>query len=185
MPTAISSARSTAVLKRKSVFRVRQRPQTCSICGRDRRTDPCPHHNGQTYGGKQCHTVLDGITDAYEWSFVAIPAQREAGVTKHFQDSSHTTARCQMLESELRESRALVRQAEELMRQDIIRLRFLVEGKTEQDAVAKAAAGMDLGELCAFRETLRTRQRRGMPYTARSIGTDADRKQGVSALTGR
>lgn len=134
--------------------------QTCSICGRDRRTDPCPHHNGQTYGGKQCHTVLDGITDAYEWSFVAIPAQREAGVTKHFQDSSHTTARCQMLESELRESRALVRQAEELMRQDIIRLRFLVEGKTEQDAVAKAAAGMDLGELCAFRETLRTRQRR-------------------------
>lgn len=29
-----------------------------------------------------CHAVLDCPTDAYEWSFVAVPAQREAGVIK-------------------------------------------------------------------------------------------------------
>ena len=31
--------------------------------------------------------ILDDITDAYEWSFVAVPAQVNAGVTKRFTDS--------------------------------------------------------------------------------------------------
>ena len=31
-----------------------------------------------------CHVVLNQPTDAYEWSFVAVPAQREAGVIKMF-----------------------------------------------------------------------------------------------------
>lgn len=32
-------------------------------------------------------TVLSDATDAYEWSFVAAPAQREAGVVKHYDSS--------------------------------------------------------------------------------------------------
>lgn len=55
----------------------------CSVCGKDSRI--CGHRKGEIYDGKLCYTVLDGITDAYEWSFVAVPAQIEAGVIKQFE----------------------------------------------------------------------------------------------------
>lgn len=55
---------------------------TCSVCGADRRKDPCRHRPGERYEGKLCHTVLDDPADAYEWSFVAVPAQPRAGVVK-------------------------------------------------------------------------------------------------------
>lgn len=57
---------------------------TCSICGGDRRKDRCEHILGKEYKGKKACSVLDDITDAYEFSFVAVPAQRGAGVTKAF-----------------------------------------------------------------------------------------------------
>lgn len=52
----------------------------CSICGQE--LDHCGHKKGQQYDGKLCHGVLTGAADAYEWSFVAVPAQRQAGVVK-------------------------------------------------------------------------------------------------------
>lgn len=56
----------------------------CSVCGADRRTAGCDHSKGHTYNGQLCHDVLSDARDAYEWSFVAVPAQRAAGVTKAF-----------------------------------------------------------------------------------------------------
>lgn len=57
----------------------------CSVCGKDMRDGVCGHVPGREYDGKFCHAVLDGITDAYELSFVAVPAQVGAGVTaKHY-----------------------------------------------------------------------------------------------------
>ena len=53
----------------------------CSICGEELRT--CPHEKGAEYGGRRCWAELVRATDAYEWSFVAVPAQRNAGVMKH------------------------------------------------------------------------------------------------------
>ena len=58
----------------------------CSICGADRRTEPCGHVPGERYGGTRCCTVLEDPLDAYEWSFVAVPAQREAGVIKSYEE---------------------------------------------------------------------------------------------------
>lgn len=55
---------------------------TCSVCGADLRKEGCAHKKGKSYEGRVCHTVLSEPTDAYEWSFVAVPAQRAAGVTK-------------------------------------------------------------------------------------------------------
>lgn len=55
---------------------------SCSICGTDHRSRPCEHVKGKYYDGKRCHFILDEPTDAYEWSFVAVPAQKGAGVTK-------------------------------------------------------------------------------------------------------
>lgn len=56
----------------------------CSICGKDVMREGCEHRKGKSYGGKVCYHTLTDPTDAYEWSFVAVPAQREAGVTKSF-----------------------------------------------------------------------------------------------------
>lgn len=56
----------------------------CSICGKSHRDLDCEHRPGTTYGDKLCHLILDDPRDAYEWSFVAVPAQRGAGVTKAF-----------------------------------------------------------------------------------------------------
>ena len=52
----------------------------CSVCGENR----CNHIPGKNYNGDICYKTISGITDAYEWSFVAVPAQRNAGVTKSF-----------------------------------------------------------------------------------------------------
>lgn len=57
---------------------------TCSVCKKDRRKSNCNHINGKSYDGSLCYTILDDITDAYEFSFVAVPAQKEAGVIKAF-----------------------------------------------------------------------------------------------------
>lgn len=56
----------------------------CSICDTDNAKNYCPHMPGRVYEDKQCHFILDGIKDAYEVSFVAIPAQKNAGVTKSY-----------------------------------------------------------------------------------------------------
>ena len=55
----------------------------CSICGENiHDRSRCAHEKGREYDGKLCWADLVGATDAYEWSFVAVPAQREAGVMK-------------------------------------------------------------------------------------------------------
>lgn len=64
----------------------------CSICGTKFRynwqTDKylCEneHFKGNIYDGKMCVGDLTDPKDAYEVSFVAVPAQRGAGVTKDF-----------------------------------------------------------------------------------------------------
>ena len=58
------------------------RETKCSVCGED--IAVCPHQKGETYGGRLCCGELTEPVDAYEWSFVAVPAQREAGVIKSF-----------------------------------------------------------------------------------------------------
>lgn len=52
----------------------------CSICGA--LYGSCEHRKGVTYDNSLCLAVLSAPADAYEFSFVAVPAQREAGVLK-------------------------------------------------------------------------------------------------------
>lgn len=60
----------------------------CSICGVDNTKTYCPHWPGRTYekdGHLQlCTYTLDGARDAYEFSLVAVPAQKAAGVSKSY-----------------------------------------------------------------------------------------------------
>lgn len=57
---------------------------TCSICSKDMKHHECNHIKGKYYGKNLCHGILSSANDAYEWSFVAVPAQKNAGVTKTF-----------------------------------------------------------------------------------------------------
>ncbi len=60
----------------------------CSICGVDNMKSYCAHWCGKEYetqdGKKTCYFTLDGAKEAYEVSFVAVPAQPRAGTTKNY-----------------------------------------------------------------------------------------------------
>lgn len=60
----------------------------CSICGTDNAKAYCRHYPGRSYekeGGAQiCTFTLAGARDAYEFSLVAVPAQKAAGVSKSY-----------------------------------------------------------------------------------------------------
>ena len=55
--------------------------RVCSGCGQN----GCGHQGGRRYDGRLCWFTLQEPTDAYEWSFVAVPSQRKAGVIKGFE----------------------------------------------------------------------------------------------------
>ncbi len=67
----------------------------CSICGKPLKMDwrtwtyQCEtgHIKGETYDDKLCVGNLEEPEDAYEFSFVAVPAQKGAGVTKSAQET--------------------------------------------------------------------------------------------------
>ena len=52
----------------------------CSVCGGE--YGQCGHQKGQYYDGQLCCAILKEPMDAYEFSFVAVPAQANAGVLK-------------------------------------------------------------------------------------------------------
>jgi len=62
--------------------------RTCSICGTDLMKSQCRHIPGKSYKGKTCYSVLSDALDAYEFSLVAVPAQRNAGVSKEFDEQA-------------------------------------------------------------------------------------------------
>ena len=61
------------------------RSRTCSICG----SDSCKHVAGREYEGKTCYHILSDAADAYEFSLVAVPAQRNAGISKDFDEKKN------------------------------------------------------------------------------------------------
>jgi hypothetical protein len=64
---------------------------TCSICGSEFNwwSGICKeneHKKGNVYNDEMCYGLLKNPLDAYEFSFVAVPEQKNAGVTKEFGD---------------------------------------------------------------------------------------------------
>ncbi len=73
----VITAIESGILKEVSISCSVER-SVCGICGKEK----CSHEKGKSYGGEICHRILEDPKDAYECSFVAVPAQRSAGVTK-------------------------------------------------------------------------------------------------------
>lgn len=122
--------------------------EICSVCGRDRRTGECAHKKGRSYHGRKCFFVLDEPTDAYEWSFVAVPAQRSAGVTKKFGEGGSADAKSFDYDG------SLIAALCDDLRRDIIRLSFL-EGDSVPVELTKAAImRMEPDELLKMKRAL-------------------------------
>lgn len=117
----------------------------CSVCGADMLKNPCAHIRGKYYGEKLCFATLENPTDAYEWSFVAVPAQRNAGVTK-------TAKKYGDVESP--ESRdKLIKLCDEI-RGDIIRLSYFTKPFVSAKAVKAQTAELNAYELIALKKSL-------------------------------
>lgn len=104
----------------------------CSVCGQE--LGRCGHEKGEEYGGRVCHGILTGAADAYEWSFVAVPAQRKAGVVK---------SAGVRLEEEARLGRRYLKS----LRREMVRLAGLAEPEAEHELLVRVADKLDETEL--------------------------------------
>lgn len=134
----------------------------CSICGCNKSKTVCAHSKGKSYGGKLCCTVLDNITDAYEWSFVAVPAQVNAGVTKshHMEDND-----C------IERLGSCIKAANEELRRDIRRLAFVCGGRGAAAFAADTAESMDTSQLIKLKKAYE-RQKDSSGITVQLVGNN-------------
>ena len=116
----------------------------CSVCGCDRTQTDCGHEKGQEYGGQLCWADLEGVGDAYEFSFVAVPAQPAAGVVKGARRG--TSGR-------LEEEAALGRKYLEDLRGEVVRLALLADRELDGRAMKSLAGKLSHQELEELRRS--------------------------------
>ena len=147
----------------------------CSVCGGDYGT--CGHQKGDYYDGALCCVILKEPMDAYEFSFVAVPAQRSAGVLKGMGGSSRCLKELAEEFGAQQEYRALYKQAqlgaeyEKQLKSDVVRLCLSLELGAEEPvlrAVVDKAAAEDLRKL---KEALEKRLQECMPVVTQLPGT--------------
>ncbi len=112
--------------------------KTCSVCGLEEGT--CGHEKGQVYEGRLCFLELRDPEDAYEWSFVAVPAQRRAGVVKRFGPTDRE-------EALLHRQAAMGRRYLAELRREVVRLAMLADQSLDGAVFARAADRLEEPEL--------------------------------------
>ena len=112
--------------------------RVCSVCGAE--DGSCHHVPGQTYRDTLCFTELQEPVDAYEWSFVAVPAQRNAGVLKRFCQKDNGTVL-------LQKQAALGRRYLKELRREVVRLAMLADDSLDGNVFAKVADRLEEPEL--------------------------------------
>ena len=146
----------------------------CSICGSEYGT--CGHVKGEDYDGQVCAVILKEPVDAYEFSFVAVPAQREAGVLKAMGGQTPALKEVAELHGAQGEYRVLCKQAElgkryqKDLEDSVVRLGLALElGVSEQVLrnLAKTAAAED---LLALKEALQARLDEMLPVVTQLGG---------------
>lgn len=134
----------------------------CSICGEPYGT--CAHRKGAVYDGETCLAVLSEPLDAYEFSFVAVPAQRAAGVTKAGKEGYGMTLQdcvakhgspelsdaLRRLSAEAELGRAWRKQLED----GLVALGLSLDLGASEQTLRKAAAALDDGQLQAWKAAL-------------------------------
>ena len=136
----------------------------CSICGAE--NGACGHVRGETYDGRLCFTELREPQDAYEWSFVAVPAQRNAGVLKRFEQSGGGSA---VLEKQA----ALGRKYLTELRREVTRLAMLTDGDLDGQVFAKAMDRLEEPELVELKKAYEVRAAKKFPSAPQLRRKDA------------
>ena len=138
----------------------------CSVCGGD--YGSCGHQKGEYYDGQMCSVILQEPMDAYEFSFVAVPAQRDAGVIKGMGRSGKKLKELaeefgiQAEYRQLYQQAQLGQQFEKQLRDEVVRLCLGLELGAEEPvlrSVMERAAAEDLQKLkAALEERMRLLQ---------------------------
>lgn len=143
--------------------------KVCSVCGQTW-DGQCGHEPGRIYDGTLCCVELVHATDAYEFSFVAVPAQPAAGVVKGkagrgggldrlVQGDPDRAAQLKALE----EQAALGRRYLEQLRRDAVRLGRLVHREMEPEMVRDMVKGLSGEQLIKLRDSFETEAAKKYP----------------------
>lgn len=157
---------------------------TCSVCSADLKKGTCAHTRGKRYGGKICCAELSDPTDAYEWSFVAVPAQREAGVIKSYSAAAENTGDVEKMLSGGEETVTLTKaQAEALaallkqreqeaeygcayrtrLEASLVRSAGIFQPELPCETVRRMAAGLSLADLQCMEQAYRKKAEQVLP----------------------
>ncbi len=140
----------------------------CSVCGSD--YGSCGHRKGESYDGQVCCAILREPMDAYEFSFVAVPAQRDAGVLKALGGGQRLKELAQEHGAQA-EYRALYAQAQlgqqyrRELEDGVVRLGLALELGAEEPVLRGIAQTARAEDLMALKGALEERLAEYMPVS--------------------
>ena len=152
----------------------------CSICGSEYGT--CGHVKGEHYDGQICAVILKEPVDAYEFSFVAVPAQREAGVMKGM-GAAVSLKELAAEHGAQAEYRALTKEAElgRRYRKDledcVVRLGLALELGVSEPVLRSLAQTAGAEELLALKDALQGRLDESLPMVSQLLGVKGKAEQ--------
>ena len=147
----------------------------CSICGSE--YGSCGHMKGEHYDGQLCVAILKEPMDAYEFSFVAVPAQPNAGVLKALGAGNRTLKELAEQFGAQSEYRALFKEAQlgrEYKKQignDVVRLCLSLDLGVEEPALRAIAEKAGAEELMKLKDALEKRLAESMPMVTQLSGS--------------
>lgn len=125
----------------------------CSICGAE--YGICDHEKGQRYGANICTAILTDPVDAYEFSFVAVPAQREAGVVK-------TAGKDAQKQAQLEKEASYGRMYRKALLRDVTKLYLLLDMGADENLIRKMAESLSVEELVSLSEGLQKKAQKAL-----------------------
>lgn len=152
----------------------------CSICGSEYGT--CGHVKGEHYDGQVCAVILKEPVDAYEFSFVAVPAQREAGVMKGM-GAAVSLKELAAEHGAQAEYRTLTKEAElgRRYRKDledcVVRLGLALELGVSEPVLRSLAKTAGAEELLALKDALQGRLDESLPVVSQLLGVKGKAEQ--------
>lgn len=156
----------------------------CSVCGSEYGT--CGHQKGEYYDGQVCCAILQEPMDAYEFSFVAVPAQREAGVLKALGGGRACLKELAEEFGVQAEYRALCKQAElgkryrQELEDSVVRLGLALELGVEEPTLRSMAGTTRDEDLLKLKEALEERLAEMMPV-ATQLGGRSNQQEVVES----
>lgn len=139
----------------------------CSICGAE--YGSCGHGKGEIYGGQVCCAILRNPVDAYEFSFVAVPAQPNAGVLKGLSKRKVSLKELADEYGAQEEFRVMFQMAQlgkqytKQLEDDVVRMCLSLDVGIEETVLRSAAGKMAPEELMKFKDALNERMAKSYP----------------------